>query len=94
MSKKASYHVKNLFLWAVFYVNHMCNQSLLLAYTSGTSPPQGPPLWKIFVIMSLESAKKAADIPVAEGVQENYPKDSDAEVVEALDPEYSEDALF
>ena len=39
-------------------------------------------------------ADKAADIPVSEGVQETYLKDSDAEVVDDLVPEYYEAALF
>ena len=44
--------------------------------------PPGPPLWNIYVIMSLEPAdtNKAMEIPVAEGVQETNPKYSDAEV--------------
>ena len=46
------------------------------------------------MIMSSEPADKAADIPFSEGVQETDPKYSVAEVVEALDLEYSEDSLF
>ena len=46
------------------------------------------------MIISSEPADEAAEILVAEGVQETNPKDSDAEVVEALDPEDSEAALF
>ena len=74
----------------------MCDHSLLLASTYGTSPPQGPPLQKIYVIMSSElaNAGEAAEIPVAYGVQETYPKDLDDEVVEALVPEDSEAALL
>ena len=34
----------------------------------------------------VSSPDKAADIPVSEGVQENDPKYSDAEIVEALVP--------
>ena len=68
-----------------------------MASTSGTSPPLwGPPLWKIYVTMSSESAKsyKAADIPFYEGVQETDPKDLDAEVVEDLVPEDSEASML
>ena len=50
------------------------------------APPQNPPLWNIYVIISSEQANKAAEIPVAEGVQETHTKDSDAKVVEALVP--------
>ena len=41
-----------------------------------------------------ENYNKAADISVSEGVQENNPKYLDAEVVEALVPEYYEAALL
>ena len=67
----------------------MCDHRLFSASTFGTIPPQGPPLWNIYVIMSSETANEAADIPVSEGVQETDPKYSDAEVVKALDPEDS-----
>ena len=48
------------------------------------------------MIMSSKPAEndEAAEIPVDEGVQDTYPRDSDAEVVEALVPEYSESALL
>ena len=44
--------------------------------------------------MSSEPSDEAAEIPVAEGVQETNPKYSDAEVVEALVPEDFEAALL
>ena len=62
----------------------MCDNSLLLASTSGTSFPKGTLLQKIYVIISSEPDDEATDIPVAEGVQENYPKDSVVGVAEAL----------
>ena len=48
------------------------------------------------MIMSSEPADndEAAEIPVDEGVQDTDPKDLDAEVVEALVPEYSESDLL
>ena len=72
----------------------MCDERLFLAFTSSTIPYQGPTLQKISVNMSSELANNAAEIPVAEGVQGTYPKYLVAEVVEALDTEYSEAALF
>ena len=73
----------------------MCDHSLFLESTSGTSPPpQGPPLRKIYVIMSSEPANEATDIPVSEGVQETDLKYLYAKFVEALDMEYSDVSLF
>ena len=86
--------MRTFFLCAVFYINHMCDHRLFSASTFGTIPPQGPPLWNIYVIMSSEPANEAADIPFFEGVQETYLNDSDAEVVKGLDPEDSEAGLF
>ena len=57
-------------------------------------PPQGPPLSNIYVIISSEPTDKAAEIPVAEGVQETNLKYFDSALVEALDTEDSEAALF
>ena len=93
---KISYPSGTFFLCAVFYYNHMCDKSLLLASTSGTTPPQGPSLWKIYVIMSSKqaNANKDVEIPVAEGVQETNPKDLDAELLEDLVPEDSETDLL
>ena len=73
-----------------------CDHILLLASTSGTSPPRGPPLWKIYVIISQEPANsdKAEEIPVAEDVQDTNPKYSDAKVVEDLVSEDSKVALL
>ena len=72
--KKNSYPAGTFFLCAVFYVDHMCDHSLLLESTYSTSPPQGPPLWEICVIMSSKPADKAEEIPFAEGMQETNPK--------------------
>ena len=58
------------------------------------SPPQVPPLWKIYATMPLEPTNKPAEITVAEFVQEKDPEYLDAESVEALDPEDYEAALF
>ena len=60
------------------------------------APPRGPPLEKIYVIISLEmsNADKAAEIPVTDILQENDPKDLDDEAVEALVPENPEDAML
>ena len=46
------------------------------------------------MIMSSETANEAAEIPVSEGVQENNPKYSDAEVVVDLNSEDSESAML
>ena len=46
------------------------------------------------MIMSLELADKAAEILIAELVQEAHPEYLVAGVVEALDPEYYEADLF
>ena len=74
----------------------MCDHSLFLESTSGTSPPRGPPLWKIYVIMSLEpeNADESAEIPVDDGVQKTDPKDSDSEIMEALVSKDSETYLL
>ena len=87
--------VHTFLLCLVFFVNQMCDHSLFSASTSVTiPPPQGPPLWNIYVIMSSEPANKVMEIPVAEVVQETDLEYSVDEVVEAQYPEDFEADIF